>query len=380
MFMLADFKEKQLDQVVMREIIFKGAEEAPLMAALMARGRVLDAPGLEVTWFDTELPGERTQINNGGAAYDAAATTLVVDDASIFPAGYLIYAEATGERMYVVSSNGTTQIVVVRGFAGTTAHANSVANDAYLRNAGQVSPEGSQAPAATHRTKGEYTNYCQHFKETAGLSGTADRSAIKTEDELAEQTMEKTKLLMRNIERSLKFGAKAKNVVTANGTIHTMGGLLSNLSFVDNVAGTLSKARFNSFFRTLFTYGGKGPERTAFAGPTVHDAIHTIFENKLQTRSGETAAGLQLTRIYTPSGPVNLIQDFSLRDGFADYMIGVDLDAMRLRPMPGMMPHVRPVVQTRNADVKENEVQAQLTLEFGSPAFHGVMKGVTGPG
>ena len=57
---------------------------------------VRPAVNVEVKWMGQGAQGYRTQINNGGAAYDGSTTPVVVDSTANFRAGDILIAEATG--------------------------------------------------------------------------------------------------------------------------------------------------------------------------------------------------------------------------------------------------------------------------------------------
>lgn len=380
-FAQADFAAPQIDQVVAQAIILKGADEAPLISALLALpGNVVETATPEFKWFEEGFGAERTAIDNGGSAYDDTTTELVVDDGAIFKSGDVLYLEAstTGERV-LVTAVATNTLTVKRGFGGTTAHASGVANNANVRFAGNVRGEGSDAPTAIHATKTEYENYCQHFKETAELTGRADRTATKTQNEFEWQRMKAMKRLMVSIDRAAIWGVKNKTVTDADGRVaHTMDGLYKVVPLNTNINGTMTKAQLNTWAKDLFRYSSG--EKLLFAGSVLTETIHTLYENKLQTRSGETAVGLQITSVITPHGVLKLIRNPTLDAGFGGMGIAIDPNHMRVRHMKDMRPKFTPIVQANGGDRKGEMAEAELALEYGMPSAHGIIRGVTGPG
>jgi hypothetical protein len=376
-FAQVDFAAAQIDQTVARAIILKGADEAPIISALLALAGATQESSPEFKWFEDGFTAERTQINNGGAAYDAATTALVVDNGALYKAGDVLFLETstTGERV-LVTAVATNTLTVTRGFGGTTAHASGVADDAYLRFAGNVRGEGSDAPAATHTAKTEYTNYCQHFKETVELTGRADRTPTKTESELAYQRMKAMKRLMISGDRALIWGVKNKTVVGADSRIaHTTDGFQKVLSLNTNINGAMTKIQFNAFARDVFRYTqGK---KLLFAGSILHEAIHTLGENKLQTRQGDTAFGLRLTEVVTPAGVFDLIRNPTLDNGFGGMGIVIDPNHVRLRHTKGKLPQFNPIVQPSGGDRVAELAEMELGLEYGQESAHGIIRGVT---
>ena len=65
-------------------------------------------------WWEDELLGVKTAVNNG-AGYSSSATDIVVDDHTIFSAGDIVLNPRTNEILEVNGSPSTTTVTFRRG-------------------------------------------------------------------------------------------------------------------------------------------------------------------------------------------------------------------------------------------------------------------------
>ncbi|MGV6813883.1 MAG: SU10 major capsid protein, partial [Phycisphaerales bacterium] len=204
----------------------EGADEFPLTAFLLGANKKRITTSERFSWYASSLTARRGQINNGAGAYTSATTNLIVDNAAIFTPGDMLLAEATGEHLFVTGvSVGSNLIVVTRGAGSVAAHADSVADNAYLLNIGNAHGEGAGSP--THKTgnKVELYNFVQTFRQAVEISGRMNRIKTQTEDERTFQRKSAFEQLMRDGEQAMLFGARNNSLTDANGKrVTTMGG------------------------------------------------------------------------------------------------------------------------------------------------------------
>lgn len=372
-----------VDHDIAEQIILRAsAEESPVLATLLRLGNVRESAGSEFKWRTAGLPERRTQINNGGAAYDGATTTLVVDVEETFRVNDLVLAEATGEIMLVTATNpGASSITVVRGIGPTSGAAGSVADDAFLRNIGYAPGEGADAPAASNVIHSEVSNYCQLFRETIELSGTAARQTTKTEEERGFQRRAKFEKMQRDIDHALLHGAKSSDQVTDAGKpILTMGGLLQSIvTYVDNVGGALSNLkRLEQFFELGFRQGST--EKYLFCGSTLNAAMGSLLHGLYEVTQLD-GTNLRFRTFESNYGRVHIALHRGLSGAYAGQGVLVDAAGCALRPLKsredGLL-HIIPDIQTPGADAVRDEWRAELGLEYGAESQHAVIKGVTG--
>ena len=113
------------------------------------------------TWFDSMNDVWQTQINNDGG-YNADATELVVDDASIFAPKDLLYCGRVDEVMFVTDVNtDTNTVTVIRNYGGISSGAGVLQNDDYVIRLGNAMEENSLAPHSKILQPDEFYNYTQ---------------------------------------------------------------------------------------------------------------------------------------------------------------------------------------------------------------------------
>lgn len=380
MLMTGDFNGA-MDRDITQEIILNlAANDMPVYANLVGGGQENETTVQKFEWYTADLAARRTQINNGPDDYDAATTSIVVDDGTLFEPNCMLLAEATGEVM-LVTAVSTNTLTVKRGIGSVVAAAvASVADDAYVRNIGPAREEGSDLPAARHIGGGNVANWVQTFRKPIELSGRLDASATLTEQERPRQRRAVFETLRRDIEHALIFGAADGDTTDANGKLVTStGGFLQAIATnVDNVGGTMTLDRFNTFAATAFQYGSA--EKDLYAGSTLVETIHSLFLGKLNISPSDAAPGLRITRVLTPYGIFNLTHHRGLTGTYAQYGVVVDRAQAEVRFMGAGRgkPHLREDVKKTGQDAIVDEWFAELGLQWGSEKHHAVIKGVTG--
>lgn len=370
---------EQLTPAVTQQIILKAGGVAPKYSIISAENAPMVTPNPTVTWYTDTLSAFRTTINNVADDYDETTTELVVASGAIFRANSVVYAEATGELIFVTAVSGNT-ITVKRGFGGTTAAAESVAHQAALRTVGFAKGEGTGLPKASQGTPLKNENTVQQFSRVVELSGLMKRSGTLTEETRGYQRRKELQALLRDIEHAMTFGSRNDTVTDAEGKIaRAMQGLygVAGTVNVEAVDGTLSKDAFNAFVAPIFERAQTDRLR-CYAGSTLKTSINTIYEKLISTRSSETIGGLNIAEVITPFGQVDVVLDWSLSGIFAGDGIFTDPSQLRIRHTDGMLPHLRADVQDAGDDVVKDEWRAELTLVYGDPGCMGLMQGVTG--
>lgn len=378
--------EGQIDPEIASDLVILNSVKNPILStAFLAPNRMSQTGDEEFKWYKQGLPSKRSQINNGGAAYTGATTSIVVDAGAVFPAGSLIYAEATGEVLYVSARAGNT-LTVVRGVGGTTGAAGSVADDAFLTHIGMASGEGATAFAAVHESALLQRNYVQTFRKSVEVTGRAQAMRNKTPaDQRAYQRQIKFEEFLDDHERALIFGvASQSDIVDAAGKkVTTTGGFLENIvTNVDNVAGTLSRNRLNQFAEKAFAYGSG--EKLAYCGNTVVETLHELWKDRVEVEPTTPEVGLRIERYRTAYGTLRVIPHRGFRAALAGTMLVIDPNdpqlELRFTNTNGRdgRPNLREDIQNKKDDTMMDEWFSELGLQWGVEENHAVMKGVTG--
>lgn len=367
-----------LDRDVVRDIIFvREANETPIYSWLAGMGPG-QAMANKIEWYTEGFDSRRTQINNGGSAYTSSTTSLVVDSGAAFYPNCLIYAVATGEIM-LCTEVSTNTITVVRGLGSiVAAHANSVADDAYLLNLGSASGEGASAPAARITDRVQNVTYLQTFRHTVEQSGKMNRVKYLTGDNREKRRLKKFREHMRDWEHALILGVADESSTDANSKIvSTMGGFFQHVTTnVSNIGGAMSKAEWDAFAEKAFAQGSG--EKTMFAGKTLLSAIHTLEGTKVRYAENTRVVGLTVEQVLTAFGVLNLVYDRRFGTDLAGAGIVIDAEDVELLYSDGGEPHLRENIQDPDVDGTIDEWFSEGCVRWGDEANHAVIKGVTG--
>lgn len=371
------------DRDMVEEIILvQAAEDMPFYAMLLDGHVGPEAMNEKIEWNTDAHSVRTTAIDNGGAAYTNATTTLVVDDSSVFYEGCLIHCDATGEIMYCVSVDDATTITVRRGVGGViAAAAGSVANNAVLRNIGPGAGEGRSAYAFRMNSITPDYNYLQTFRKTIALTGRLLSQTTLTENERTRQRKVKFEELIRDFEHALVFGARDNDTLDANNLkVTSMGGLWQHVTTNrDNVGGTMSETRFYSGVEPFFQYGSM--EKWALCGQLYLQTINALFRGRVQYVQSDRVVGIQPMQVVLPSGgKLNLVLDRTLSAVYSGAAIIVDPNQCELRFAPGDRgrPALKPVTLANGEDAQSEEWFAEWTWSWGAEKHHGIQYGVTG--
>lgn len=275
------------------------------LLALSSGMKSSEATDTIITWFEENHISGRVEAQ---AAYNAAATTVVVDDASSIPAGTIMMVEATGEYIFVtaVADNSMT---VSRGFAGSTADA--IADNGGIQRIGTAMEEGSAKPTAVANLGYPRFNNLQIFRNSWDVTGTAKAIAYYTGSKVAKNRSECLGFHAEDMERSMIWGRKSVGV--QNGKpFRTMDGINTMITTNVTAAGaTTNMSQLNTFFQSVFSKNIKGQpnERIGFCGNGAITVLNDIarIEGQIRITPGQTDFGLEITRWRTPYGSVTFM-------------------------------------------------------------------------
>lgn len=347
-------------------------------------------PNTEVKWFTTSLGSRRVQINNGGSAYDSSTTTLAVDSSAIFQPNQVVLCEATGEKVLINTVPSGTSITVKRGYGSTAAHANSVANDAWLRVLGIAAGEGGAWIDSRETDKGEVKTHCQIFQEAVELTGSLLRSGTDTSDEQAFQRLMAFRRFVENIERSMLFGEATHDKTDAAGKIaRTMAGFCEAINTnVANVGGSMTLAAFENGLRPAFD--SSPGVKTIYAGSTFMGAIRDLYKDRVRWVAPAQRVGFKVREIETSYGLAQLVYHAGLSGPYAGDAVVIDHSQTELRhlekdgappqteehPTTGRIQLWRPNRGT--GDATKELWFAEIAPTWGDETAHARFTGVTG--
>ena len=285
---------------------------APLLA--MSSGMPKEAAGdTTYGWVeDSHISGNTAA--NGNAL--VGATTINVDDTSIWTKNTIIMNQSTGEYMLITAIPSSTQVTVLRGIGGTTPAA--VTDNDVFQHIGTAFEEGGGKPDPVSQKGESRTNYVQIFKNGWAITGTAKAVKYHTGSQLALNRGQALGYHVEDLERSFLFGRPG--VMTVNNKqmrmsggveyqIATYGGLVE-MANTGGVAGALSLKDLLGFMSRIFDRNVKGMpnERITFTGTPVLTLIQDMVmqSSRYQITVNETAYGIKVMKLLGVNGDLTL--------------------------------------------------------------------------
>jgi len=306
---VADQRPKNWREGIM---LLKPNGTAPLTALTsLMKKRKVDDP--EFYWWEKGMQTRRVALNANLADATAGtnSTLTVVSGAKGFKVGDLLKSEQNSEIVRVSQDpTSDTELVVTRGFAGSTTEAityNGAGVNPNFICIGSAFEEGSLAPTGVSHDPTKVYNYTQIFRSTLEATRTAAKTRLRTGDAIKEAKRECMEDMMNDVERALWQGKRSES--TLNGKpVRTMDGVLSKITtnVVTNTDGTFNMTELEGWLETAFLYGSS--EKMGFCGNRVLTAIQQVVRKNTsyQIHNGVKEYGMQVTRLVTPYGELVL--------------------------------------------------------------------------
>lgn len=288
--------------------------QAPLTAltSLMS-SRSVDDP--IYNWFEKVLDKRCVQltaaITTGTANLTVAAGTGGASGAFGLKAGDLLRSSATEEIFRVANDPvSDTSVTVTRGFEGTTPTALdplAAGKDPFLYMIGSAYEQGSLAPTGVSFDGALRTNYCQIFRATTEITGTAAQTFTRDTPKgaFSEQRRELIKDMALSVEKGLWFNKKSAQTVGGK-PLYTMDGLLAQIpsscvQTADTTTG-FSMTNLEDAMLNIFKFGSQ--QKIAFCGNTAALTLNRIYRlnSQWEMYSGEKEFGMTVNRLVCPFG------------------------------------------------------------------------------
>lgn len=340
-----------------------------LVIALQSRKKT--TTDYEFKWFESDPYGYWTKINHADG-YAADATSLVVDDASIFAAKDIIKVARTGEVMFCTAvDTDTNTITVIRGY-GETAGA-VINDDDDLVCLGNAMEEHSSKPTEKLRQPSKIYNYCGIMRTPFGVSGTVEASQqITNEQERARLTRDKSIDHRLAIERQFLFGERKDD--TSNKRRMTRGLIKWITTNVYDAGGTLTENEFDKeVCEPVFKYGSK--TKLLVASPRMVSIIAGWGKEKLQISQAAKAYGLNLKEYISPHGTLIIAPSQCLEQYYAYHSFIVDPQHIFVRVLRDTT--LRRNIHNPDTDGFEDEYLSEIGLELRLEKCHAVIKNAT---
>jgi len=321
------------------------------------------AAGDTVINVDTLDPTSTTMSANLGAATNLKPGDILLVEPIADTATF------TSELLEVDDVMSDTQFTVRRGAGGTTAA--TIANDQWMTLISSAYAEGTGIPRAVSRNPIKALNYIQIFKDTYELTGTADKTETRTNNNYSEDKKRKMFKHSSDIEWSMMFGRPAETVGDNGKPKRFMGGLRNFIpaSNVTIFSSAVTPSSFLDALAPIFDFDtGAGDTRMVFAGNQALIELSKVFVNEVVFNVNNVIKvyGMDFQEFVLPNGRV-LIKSHPLLSRHGLYKKSafvVDFDALSYVGMTGRPDgRARDDVQAEDEDVRRGFWQTDCSME-----------------
>ncbi|TXH10403.1 MAG: hypothetical protein E6R03_15515 [Hyphomicrobiaceae bacterium] len=293
--------------------------KAPLTALTsMMKSESTDDPVFH--WFEKHLQTRRlaltADITNSATSISVnanAGASKDFDNAFSVKAGDMLLAEQTGEIMRVSADpSANNAITVTRAQAGTSGTAITFASsNPYLTVIGSAYEEGSLAPSGINFDPVEVYNYTQIFRSALEITRTAEKTRLRTGDQVKEAKRECLEYFSIDMERAFWFNG-GKTLVTINSKpARLTAGIIKQIT--DGAPSNIVTAPADGLIdmdwleektQQLFKYGSS--EKLCFGGNAVLAAFQSAVRknSSYQITTGLKEYGMRVSRFVTPFGEI----------------------------------------------------------------------------
>ena len=363
---------------------------APIFALSSKAGkRTVNDP--EFAWWAEGNVIIRLQVNGALASSDTLITVDSADPTSTtlsanlgtatnLKPGDILLVEPTSdnatfnhELLLVDDVMSDTQFTARRGVGGTSAA--SIANDVWLTVIGSAYAEGTGVPRAVSRNPIKFSNYIQIFKDTYELTGTADKTKTRTNNNYSEDKKRKMFKHSADIEWAMMFGRANESTGDNGKPIRFMAGLRSFIPAANTTvfSSAVTKSSLLDALAPAFDFDtGAGDTRMAFAGNQALIELSKVFADEVVFQVSNTVKvyGLDFQEFRLPNGTVMLRSHPLLsRHGlYKKSMFVVDFDALKYTTQEGRPDgRAKDDVQTDDEDVRRGfwQTDCSLTVDYG---------------
>lgn len=345
-------------------------DQTPLFVMLPKLGKsVVENPTFN--HLEDDLLGKWTAINNG-AGYNSGATSIVVDDGTIFKVGSLMKIARTGEVVRITAIS-THTLTVSRSWGGTAAAA-MVDND-WVLNLGVAYAEGATYAASKLTQATQKTSYTQIFKNSVELTGTQAETKVYGGNYRQYQRKKIGIEHKRDIEMALFFSEKNEDT-SGSEPIRSMSGILESITTnTRNINGTLTLPTFLSLLGDSFRYGSK--EKVLICGKNVSNNLDLWLHGKVQVSPNATKLGVKLQRFESSHGALDIVKHPLFENDYAGYGFILDMSQLEYVYMKNRDTKLSLDIHDKKDDKHIDQWMTECGLRLGLEKTHAYFYGVS---
>ena len=358
-------------------IFFAQAEIAPLNALMEKMKRTVRSTSIKPEWVEKDMGTPSTTIN--GAINDSATTINVAAGTGVmFDVNDIAWIpSATGGEQVLVTTRTTDALTVVRnwGSAGAAAAADGAQivklSSSYAENATsgvgvKIKPSMPYNVTQIHRTPIELSRSEMQIKRyergEKGARQDARRDAMI--------------LHLEGVERSFINGDLKEDVSTNR---RVAKGILRYITTNrEDLKGSLTKAKFDSFLKdVMFNGGGK---YVLAASGTFMEALHAevLSKSNMNITPATKEWGLDVTRYLSPFGKCDVfyhrVLSQMLEDNYGGCAMLLDMSLVTKYYLQKMI--LRENIQANDADGFKDEYLEECCAALHNEANHGFIYNV----
>lgn len=373
-----DWSDPELRPLNYRETAFKLFPDSPTpFTKFLSKmpSSAVDDPQFRI--FEWRLP-TMAWVTDGVIA---AATTTIDLNTTVGPSGVTIKEgdflinETNGEIVRVTTGGTAASFVCVRGWGNTTA-ADTVDLDVW-RWAGDGYEEGSGAPTAVSRRASVIENYCQIFKDTADVTGTAAATRTRPMKPWPQLKAEALERLMMKQESAFLWGTQGS--ATVNGqTLRTTGGFCEMVgsAYTTNMSG-MAIADLEDAMMAAFMYGSK--TKMGLIGYKALNLINQLVRTNTQFNfndpiSKKQTYGLNVRELMSPFGTLGLIPHPLMAESarYTEELYIIDPKYVEYVYLRGRDVDFKDKSQDNDEDAQRGHWLAECGLRLALPECHAV--------
>lgn len=353
----------------------------------------------EYNWWDKQLQTRRLLVSSAIAAGDTTipitAAGSTSGGAKSVKEGDMLWAEGTGEIMRVIATPAAdTSITVSRGWGGTTAtliNPSTTTINPYLVVIGSAYEEGSLAPAGVNFDPTKRYNYTQIFRNTLEMTRTAQKTNLRTGDQVKEAKRETLELHGMDMERAFWFGKRSETFVngkvarTCDGVINVIDSGNIKTVTTDYPSG-LTMTGLEEYMYNIFKFGSS--EKVAVCGNRALLTIQQVIRKNTQWQivTGEKEFGMRVMRLISPFGEI-VMKTHPLFNqmtgsgtattsyyGLESWFFVLDMENFIYRYLEGSDTQYQQKLESNGMDGMKSGYLSEASIEIHHPTTHYLLK------
>lgn len=308
------------------------------------------------------------------AIANAAATTIAVDDTTIFYTDQLIYCPTTGEMFSMAEDVGGTAVagsITIRRLttAAGTGLVTAIPAGSILVNLGESHAEGEAIPASFATQEETFYTYCYQFDRTRESTDIAGAEEKYGESEVAKQRRQFWIEKKRELNMMMYLGQQTREILSgASGARrHVMRGLREYLdaTAVDatTLVGGLTLHALGNMLRPTMVPGSSSMTKMGICGQNAWSTISAYPDALVRIKPGaDQTWGVTLAHLTTPFGNLDVTYDKMLS---AEYGLAGDMYTLDMGYIYQIQLQTKPLVMLTNR-VNPTEIHTERDVITGT--------------